>query len=88
MTGAIVKRAWLLTALRALDLSEERAFLIAAAIVPAEFSGAESIRLFLSRYRLLDREAAIRRTKAWRTRIEPSGGGTGEAGAVRTEASG
>jgi uncharacterized protein (DUF2336 family) len=80
--------AWLLTALRALDLSEERAFLIVAAITPAEFSGADSIRLFLARYRLLGRDAALDRTKAWQARSDVSRGGADEAGAVRTEASG
>jgi uncharacterized protein (DUF2336 family) len=67
---------WLLTALRALDLNDERAFLIAACVVPSEFSGAESIRLFLSRYRLLSREAALRRVVAWQVETEAGKGDT------------
>lgn len=87
---------WLLTALRALDLSEERAFLIAAAITPAELSGTESIRLFLSRYRLLGRDAAFDRVGEWQARTgTPAWGGAEvalpEAAAgsrIRAEASG
>lgn len=57
----------LLAALRSLDLSEERAFLIAAALFPGRYAHAEAIRLFLGRYRALDLQAAhdyIRACKA------------------------
>ena len=58
--------ASLLTALRALDLSEDRAFLIAVAVYPREFPHPQAIRLFLDRYRLLHREAALDRVRAWK----------------------
>lgn len=60
----------LLAALRALDLAEERAFLIAAAVLPGHFAHAEAIRLFLERYRALDRDTALDRVRNWR--IEPA----------------
>lgn len=50
-------------ALQSLGLSEEQAFVIAAAVQPARFSHAESIRLFLSRYRLLHPDVATERTR-------------------------
>ncbi|PSJ61354.1 DUF2336 domain-containing protein [Pseudaminobacter soli (ex Li et al. 2025)] len=53
----------LLAALRSLDLSEERAFLIAAALFPGRYAHAEAIRLFLLRYRSLDPEAARERIR-------------------------
>jgi uncharacterized protein (DUF2336 family) len=56
----------LLAALRALDLAEERAFLIAAAVLPGHFAHAEAIRLFLERYRALDRDTALDRVRNWR----------------------
>ncbi len=56
----------MLAALRALDLAEERAFLIAAAVFPGHFAHAEAIRLFLERYRALDRDAALDRVRNWR----------------------
>nr|WP_210328995.1 hypothetical protein [Mesorhizobium amorphae] len=58
--------AALLTALRALDLSEDRAFLIAVAVFPREFPHPQAIRLFLDRYRLLHREAALDRVRGWK----------------------
>ena len=59
--------AGLLAALRALDLSEDRAFLIAVAVYPGEFPHPQAIRLFLDRYRLLHREAAQDKVRAWKT---------------------
>lgn len=59
--------AALLAALRALDLSEDRAFLIAVAVYPGEFPHPQAIRLFLDRYRLLPREAALDKVRAWKT---------------------
>ena len=58
--------AALLAALRALDLSEDRAFLIAVAVYPGEFPHPQAIRLFLDRYRLLHREAALDKVRAWK----------------------
>ncbi|WP_149804210.1 DUF2336 domain-containing protein [Mesorhizobium sp. NFR06] len=56
----------LLAALRALDLSEDRAFLIAVAVYPGEFPHPQAIRQFLDRCRLLHREAAIDKVRAWK----------------------
>lgn len=56
----------LLAALRALDLSEERAFLVVAAACPAQFSHPEAIRLFLERFRSLDHETALERVRGWK----------------------
>jgi uncharacterized protein (DUF2336 family) len=58
--------AALLAALRALDLGEDRAFLIAVAVYPGEFPHPQAIRLFLDRYRLLHREAALDKVRAWK----------------------
>lgn len=58
--------AALLAALRALDLSEDRAFLITVAVYPGEFPHPQAIRLFLDRYRLLHREAALDKVRAWK----------------------
>jgi uncharacterized protein (DUF2336 family) len=65
-TADTSSHAALLAALRALDLAEERAFLIAAAVFPGHFAHAEAIRLFLERYRALDRDAALDRVRNWR----------------------
>ena len=56
----------LMTALRALDIGEDKAFLIAVAVFPKLFPHPQAIRLFLDRYRLLHREAALERVKLWR----------------------
>lgn len=58
--------AWLLDALRALDVSGEKAFLVTAAIYPALFGEVEAIRLFLSRYAALDREEASAHIAGWK----------------------
>jgi len=62
----------LLAAMRALDLNDEQAFLIAAAVYPSQFSHADAIRLFLSRYRLLSREIAFTRLKALKANTIPA----------------
>jgi uncharacterized protein (DUF2336 family) len=59
----------LLVALRTLDLAEEQAFLIAAAVTPRQFSQPEGIRLFLERYRMLDRQTALDRISGWKVEI-------------------
>jgi uncharacterized protein (DUF2336 family) len=56
----------LLAALRALDLTAEEAFVIAAGVFPSSFAHPEGIRLFLERFRLLHPEAAIERVRGWR----------------------
>lgn len=56
----------LLTALRALDLGEDRAFLIAVAVFPKHFPHPQAIRHFLDSYRTLHHEAALERVKLWR----------------------
>jgi uncharacterized protein (DUF2336 family) len=53
-------------ALKFLELSEEQAFVIAAALHPPKFGHPEAIRLFLDRYRLTHREAAADRVRGWK----------------------
>jgi uncharacterized protein (DUF2336 family) len=59
----------LLAALRALDLGEEQAFMIAAAIFPAQFAHPEAIRMFVERYRALDYDTARERVRGWKLEI-------------------
>ncbi len=56
----------LLVALRALDIGEDKAFLIAVAIFPRLFPHPEAIRLFLSRYRTLHLDVARRKVGEWK----------------------
>lgn len=56
----------LLAALRSLDLSEEQAYLVASTAMPMHFKHAEAVRLFLTRYRALDREVALDRVRGWK----------------------
>ncbi|MFD2058100.1 hypothetical protein ACFSQT_34980 [Mesorhizobium calcicola] len=58
--------ASLLAALRSLDLSEDRAFLIAVAVYPSQFPHPQAIRTFLDRYRLLHRDAAVDKVRLWK----------------------
>lgn len=58
--------ASLLAALRSLDLSEDRAFLITVAIYPGQFPHPQAIRAFLDRYRLLHRDVAKDKVRLWR----------------------
>lgn len=53
----------LLVALRALDVGEDKAFLIAVAIFPKLFPHPEAIRLFLSSYRTLQLDVARRKVE-------------------------
>jgi uncharacterized protein (DUF2336 family) len=66
----------LIVALRALDLSEAQAFLLTAMFLPSVFDGPEAIRLFVSRYRLLEQRTVRRRLQDWRSKAEGSGGTT------------
>lgn len=59
----------LLAALRALDLSEDKAFLIAVAVYPTAFPHPQAIRIFLDRYRLLHRDAALDKVRNWKAEI-------------------
>lgn len=56
----------LLAALRSLDLSEDRAFLITVAVYPSQFPHPQAIRAFLDRYRLLHRDAAQDKVRLWK----------------------
>lgn len=58
--------ASLLAALRSLDLSEDKAFLIAVAVYPSQFPHPQAIRTFLDRYRQLHREAAQDKVRHWK----------------------
>ena len=58
--------AMLLTALRALDIGEDKAFLIAVAVFPSHFPHPQAIRLFFDRYRVLHCEAAAERVREWK----------------------
>lgn len=58
--------ASLLAALRSLDLSEDRAFLITVAVYPSQFPHPQAIRAFLDRYRLLHLEAAVDKVRLWK----------------------
>ena len=58
--------ASLLAALRSLDFSEDRAFLITVAIYPGLFPHPQAIRTYLDRYRLLHRDVALDRVRGWK----------------------
>lgn len=53
-------------ALKALELTEEQAFLVTAAVFPTFFQHAEAVRLFVERYRQMDRAAALDMVRGWR----------------------
>jgi uncharacterized protein (DUF2336 family) len=55
----------LLVALRALGLSEDRAFLIAVAIFPKQFPHPQAIRIFLDAYNGLHRDRALEKVRGW-----------------------
>lgn len=61
----------LMSALRALDLGEDQAFVIVAAAFASNFTGPEAVRLFLDRYRLLSPGTAQERVRAWRANAAP-----------------
>jgi len=56
----------LLTALRVLDIGEDKAFLIAVAVFPTHFPHPQAIRRFLDGYRLLHHQAATERVREWK----------------------
>ncbi|MBZ9706763.1 hypothetical protein LB543_08500 [Mesorhizobium sp. ESP7-2] len=57
----------LLAALRSLDFSEDRAFLITVAVYPGLFPHPQAIRTYLDRYRLLHRDTALDKVRGWKT---------------------
>src|SRR5690606_36377394 len=57
---------WLIDALRTLDVSDEKAFLVTAAIYPSLFGDLQAIRLFLLRYAAVSRDEALERIERWR----------------------
>jgi uncharacterized protein (DUF2336 family) len=59
--------AWLLDALRVLDIGDERAFLVTAALYPSLFGDLQSIRLFLLRYAAIGRDEAVQRIERWKS---------------------
>lgn len=58
--------SYLMVALRALDLDEAQAFLLTAAVFPSMFGHPETIRLFLERYTVLHRDAALEQVGYWK----------------------
>jgi len=56
----------LLAALKFLELPEEQAFVVTAALYPSRFGHPEAIRLFLERYHLCHRERAAERVRGWK----------------------
>lgn len=56
----------LLSALKALELNEEQAYLVASAVYPDLFAHAEATRLFLERFRALAPEEAELRVRGWK----------------------
>lgn len=56
----------LLVALRALDLGEDKAFLITVAVFPSLFPHPQAIRVFLDRYRTLHRDVALQKVDEWK----------------------
>jgi uncharacterized protein (DUF2336 family) len=59
--------AWLLDALRVLDIGDEQAFLVTAALYPSLFGDLQSIRLFLLRYAAISRDDALQRIERWKS---------------------
>jgi uncharacterized protein (DUF2336 family) len=56
----------LLAALKYLELGEEQAFVIAAALHPLEFGHAEAVRQFMRRYHFIHPEAAADKVRGWK----------------------
>lgn len=65
-TSEDLSYAWLLDALRVLDISDEKAFLVTSAFYPSLFGELNAIRLFLLRYAAISRHEAKRRIDGWR----------------------
>jgi uncharacterized protein (DUF2336 family) len=59
--------AWLLDALCVLEVSDEKAFLVTAALYPSLFGDLQAIRLFLLRYAAISRVEARQRIARWKS---------------------
>ena len=59
----------LLVALRALGLSEDRAFLIAVAVFPKQFPHPQAIRIFLDAYNDVHRDRALEKVRGWKEQV-------------------
>lgn len=66
ITAAVTGFADLMAALKYLELTEDQAFVVIAALHPQKFGHGEAIRLLLERYRLLHPEAAADKARGWR----------------------
>jgi uncharacterized protein (DUF2336 family) len=64
--------AWLLDALCVLEVGDEKAFLVTAALYPSLFGDLQAIRLFLMRYAAISREEARQRIASWKSNSEAS----------------
>lgn len=67
--------AWLLDALSVLDVADEKAFLVTAAVYPSLFGDLQAIRMFLLRYAAIGRQEALQRIARWKP-------ASGEAAAI------
>ncbi len=56
----------LIVATKALGITEEEAYMVASAVFGPHFGHAETVRLFIERYRLIDRDQANDKVRAWR----------------------
>jgi uncharacterized protein (DUF2336 family) len=79
--------AWLLDALSMLNVGDEKAFLVTAAIYPQLFGDLEAIRLFLSRYAALDREEASQRIARWKSAADEIDGAPANPPSARSDQS-
>jgi uncharacterized protein (DUF2336 family) len=68
--------AWLIDALRVLDLEDEKAFLLVSAVYPSLFGSLTAIRLFLLRYAAVSRHEARQRIAEWQPRLRTSPAGS------------
>ena len=59
-------------ALKALEASQELAFLLVSALQPSRFESAEEIRWFLGRYEALVAEKAQQAVRDWKTALPPA----------------
>jgi uncharacterized protein (DUF2336 family) len=71
--------AWLLDALRLLDVDDEKAFLVTAALYPSLFGDLQAIRLFLLRYAAISREEARQRVALWRSETSEVSSGSSKS---------
>ena len=82
----------LIAALKYLELPEEQAFVITAALYPARFGHGKAMKLFLEHYHLCHRQAAADKVRGWKaatlaTAIRPSDSARHESSLGRDRAS-